>query len=407
MSAPLFFFPALKGRRLHLGVCGSVAAYKAVDIMRALQKADVTVSVTLTEAAARFISPLTFESLGADPVYTKMFGQDEGAQFGHLQPGRTAEAMLIAPASATTLSRLATGMADDMLAAQALAFPGPLVIAPAMNPQMWQNPATQHNVTLLTERGCTFVYPASGVVACGDTGQGRLAEPEDILLAAAKALLPQDMVGMTVLVTLGPTWESWDGVRVWTNRSTGRMGAALVYAAYLRGAAVHAVAGPGVPGLPSGVQRHDVESAAQMFEAAKALWPGIDTGIFTAAVADFHPMPHGREKFKKQSATEGFDLFFLPNADILATLAAEAGPGQRILGFAAETSELEVAARDKLRRKKTHLMAGNLVGDSADSGFAASTNRMFVCDYNGREEHWPVMSKEDVAWRLLDWLLTL
>jgi len=400
-------FSALTGRRLHLGVCGSVAAYKAVDIMRALQKAGVAVSVTLTEAATRFISPLTFESLGADPVYTRMFGQDEGAQFGHLQPGRTAGAMLIAPASATTLSRLAVGLADDMLAAQALAFPGPLVIAPAMNPQMWQNPATQHNVTLLTGRGCTFVYPASGVVACGDTGQGRLAERGEIVLAAAKALLPQDMAGMSILVTLGPTWESWDGVRVWTNRSTGRMGAALVHAAWLRGATVHAVAGPGVPELPGGVQRHDVESAVQMFEAAKALWPGNDAGIFTAAVADFHPAPHDREKFKKQDAATGFALDLLPNPDILATLAASAGANQKIVGFAAETSGLEAATRDKLRRKKAHLMAGNLVGGPADSGFAAATNRMFVCDHNGREEECPVMSKEDVAWRLLDWLLTL
>ena len=400
-------FSVLKGRRLHLGVCGSIAAYKAVEILRALQKADIAVSVTLTEAATRFIAPLTFASLGADPVYTRMFGQDEGVPFGHLQPGRTAEAMLIAPASATTLSRLASGMADEMLAAQALAFPGPIVIAPAMNPHMWLNPATQHNVKLLTERGCTFVYPASGAVACGDTGQGRLAEPEEILLAAAKALLPQDLAGQTLLVTLGPTWESWDGVRVWTNRSTGRMGAALVYAAWLRGATVRAVAGPGVPKLPGGVERHDVESAAQMFEAAKTIWPGADVGIFSAAVADFHPVPFGPEKFKKQSAAAGFSVSFKPNPDILATLAAEARPGQKLLGFAAETSGLEEAARGKLHRKKTHLIAGNLVGGAADSGFAASTNSMFVCDCTGREEIWPVMSKEDVAWRLLDWLSTL
>ena len=410
ISLPLAF-SALKGRHLHLGVCGSVAAYKAVDIMRALQKAGASVSVTLTESAVRFIAPLTFESLGADPVYTRMFGQDESVQFGHLQPGRTADAMLIAPASATTLARLAAGLADDMLAAQALAFSGPLVIAPAMNPQMWLSPATQHNVQLLTGRGCIFVQPASGAVACGDSGQGRLADAPEIVLAAAKALLPQDMAGRIVLVTLGPTWESWDAVRVWTNRSTGRMGAALVHAAYLRGATIHAVAGPGVPRLPDGVKRHNVESAAQMFEAAEALWPTVDTGIFAAAVADFHPLPHTGGKFKKQDAAQGFALPFSPNPDILAALstqAGQAGPAERkILGFAAETSGLEAATRDKLQRKKAHLMAGNLVGGPDDAGFAASTNRMFVCDHNGREEEWPVMSKEDVAWRLLDWLSTL
>lgn len=406
MTCPPGSFSALKGRRLHLGVCGSVAAYKAVEIMRALQKAGVAVSVTLTEAAARFISPLTFEALGADPVYTRMFDRDDGTRFGHLQPGRTAEAMLIAPATAATLARLASGMADDMLAAQALAFPGPVVIAPAMNPEMWRHPATQHNVKLLAERGCVFVSPVSGSVACGDTGEGRLAEPEDILLAAAQSLLPQDMAGLTVLVTLGPTWESWDGVRVWTNRSTGRMGAALAWAACLRGAVVHALAGPGAPRLPGKVHRQDVESASDMFESAKALWPVIDVGLFAAAVADFHPVSLGREKFKKRDADGGFSVSFVPGPDILATLAADNEAGRKILGFAAETSGLENAARDKLRRKKAHLMAGNLVG-GADSGFATCTNRMFVCDCRGREEQWPVMSKEDVAWRLLDWLSAL
>lgn len=407
MSLAPLAFSALGGRRLHLGVCGSIAAYKAVEIMRALQKSGIEVSVTLTEAANRFISPLTFESLGADPVYTHMFGQDEGILFGHLQPGRTAQAMLIAPATAAVLSRLACGAADDMLAAQALAFGGPLVLAPAMNPNMWQHPATQHNVRLLEERGCSFVRPHSGAVACGDTGQGRLAEAQEIVFAAAKALLPQDMAGSTVLVTLGPTWEAWDSVRVWTNRSTGRMGAALAVAACLRGARVQAVAGPGVPELPADIERHDVASANEMFEAAEALWPDADTGIFTAAVADFRPVPHIGGKFKKQDAAGGFSVPFVANPDILATLGGKAAPGQKLLGFAAETSGLETSARAKLRRKKAHMIAGNLVGASADSGFASSNNTMFVCDCRGKEEHWPVMSKEDVAWRLLDWLLTL
>ena len=406
MTSALASFSAFKGRRLHLGVCGSIAAYKAVDIMRALQKAGVAVSVTLTEAATRFVTPLTFESLGADPVYTRMFGQDDGILFGHLQPGRTAEALLIAPATATTLARLASGLADDMLAAQVLAFSGPVVIAPAMNPHMWHNPATQSNVRILTERGCIFVLPNSGLVACGDTGQGRLAEPEDIVMAAAGTLLPQDLAGKSVFVTLGPTREPWDTVRVWTNHSTGRMGAALVTAAYLRGATVHAVAGPGVPALPAGVLRHDVGSALDMYTASKDLWPLADIGIFSAAVADFHPVPHGLGKFKKKDAAEGFSLSFRPNPDILATLAAMASPEQRILGFAAETTGMEDAARGKLKSKKAHMIAGNLIGQE-DSGFASPTNSMFVCDYTGREERWPVMSKEDVAWRLLDWLLIL
>lgn len=397
---------AFKSRRLHLGVCGSIAAYKAVEIMRLLQKAGIEVSVTLTEAAERFITPLTFASLGADPVYTQMFEQgDETSIFGHLQPGRTAHALLIAPATATTLARIAGGFADDMLSAQVLSFPGPLVIAPAMNPNMWDNAATQENVRRLQARGATFVFPESGAVACGDTGQGKLAEPLAIAFAAAKALVPQDFSGKKVLVTLGPTAEAWDGVRLWTNRSTGKMGAALVAAACLRGAEVHAVAGPGVPALPDGCHRYDVTSAKEMLAAASDIWPQMTHGLFAAAVGDFYPEPFGAEKFKKTDAVDGFSISFKQNPDILATLGQS--KGQRgILGFAAESNNLEESARGKLVRKNADIIAGNLIGQEG-MGFAASTNTMFVCDKNGREEHWPSLAKDEVAWRLLDWLLTL
>ena len=406
MNAPFHSFSALQGRRLHLGVCGSVAAYKAIELMRELQKLGVAVSVTLTESAARFITPLTFESLGAEAVYTRMFGQDDGVRFGHLAPGQVADAFMIAPATATTLARLASGLADDMLAAQALAFDGPLVLAPAMNPRMWSHPATQHNVSLLRQRGAIIIQPASGQVACGDSGQGKLADLPELVLAGARALLPKDMTGKTVLLTLGPTREQWDGVRVWTNLSTGLMGACLAHAAWLRGAHVHALAGPGVPWLPAGVTRHDVTSARQMFVRAQDLWSQADIGIFTAAVADFYPEPFGAAKFKKSAANDGFDIHFSPNPDILATLAATAQPWQRILGFAAESGNLEEQARDKMRRKKAHMLVGNLIS-APDSGFAVPSNRVFVCDISGREENWPTLSKADVAWRLLNWLLTL
>lgn len=405
MNACLPAFSALAGRRLHLGVCGSVAAYKSVELMRMLQKRGVGVSVTLTEAAKRFITPLAFASLGADRVDTRMFGEDSDFPFSHLLPGQCAHAFVIAPATAATLARLASGMADDLLAAQVLAFDGPVVLAPAMNPRMWQNAATRDNVEILRQRGCIFVAPGSGRVACGDEGQGKLAEPLEIALAAAKALLPQDMTGKTVLLTLGPTQEAWDGVRVWTNLSTGRMGAALAYAAYLRGAGVEAVAGPGVPALPENVRRHNVTSARQMFAEAQRLWPHADFGVFTAAVADFAPEPFGAAKFKKADAADDLSISFQKNPDILASLAAQASPAQKILGFAAETENLEESTREKGRRKKASLMAGNLVG-VPDSGFAGEANRLFVCDAYGREEHWPVMSKADAAWRLLDWLLS-
>lgn len=406
MTAELKPFDALKGRRAHLGVCGSIAAYKAVELMRMLQRLGVHCSVTLTESASRFIAPLTFDSLGAEPVYTAMFGQDEGVSFAHLQPGRSAHAMLIAPATATTIARLAAGLADEILSAQSLAFPGPLLVAPAMNPHMLAHPATQANLRTLAQRGCRIIQPATGVVACGDEGAGKLAPLAEIVFATAQSLLPQDMSGKTVLVTLGPTQEGWDGVRVWTNRSTGKMGSALVHAAALRGAAVNAVAGPGVPGLPDCVNRIDVNSAQEMYEAGLDLWPGCDFGIFTAAVADFAPAPFGSGKFKKSSSPDGFSLSFQPNPDILATLSAQATPHQRILGFAAESTDIEQAARDKLRRKKAHLLAANDISRT-DSGFGTPTNAMFVVDQNGREQQWPTLDKTEAAWRLLSWLLTL
>lgn len=406
MHGGVYSFPALAGRRLHLGVCGSIAAYKSIELMRLLQKRKVSVSVTVTESAARFTPALNFESLGADAVYTRMFGQDEGVTFGHLEPGRTAHAFMVAPCTADALARIAGGFANEILCAQVLAFDGPAVIAPAMNPRMWQNSATQKNVSILMDRGFSFALPESGEVACGDSGSGKLADVTELSFAAAKALLPQDLSGRKALITLGPTWESWDDVRVWTNRSTGLMGACLAQAASLRGAEVHAVAGPGSPWLPSAIKRHDVCSAQEMYEVSASLWPEMHWGLFTAAVADFSPEPWGGGKFKKSSGGQGLDIHLKPNRDILASLAQIAGPEQKILGFAAETERIEEQSREKLLRKKAHIIAGNLVGGK-DAGFASENNRMYVCDCNGRAEHWPLSSKADVAWRLLDWLLTL
>jgi phosphopantothenoylcysteine decarboxylase/phosphopantothenate--cysteine ligase len=393
-------------KRLHLGVTGSIAAYKALELLRSLRKLGFQVNVTLTEAAARFVTPLSFQALGADLVYTGMFASDEGGPYGHLQPGQTAQAFVVAPCTADALARLAHGLAHEILCAQALAFEGPLVLAPAMNPRMWSHPATVANARVLQERGAHMVLPVSGEVACGDEGQGKLAPVDEILLAVCKALTTQDMAGMNVMVTLGPTQEPWDSVRLWTNRSTGLMGACLAQAAWLRGAKVHAVAGPGVPALPASIIRHDVTTARDMYDSAQALWPGMHCGLFSAAVADFAPEPYTGGKYKKRSQGGGLSVNFQRNPDILAALGSIAASDQRLLGFAAESEELETRSRRKLHEKKVNLLAGNLVG-GADAGFAAGTNRMFVCDCRGREEHWPLMPKADVAWRLLDWLLTL
>jgi len=398
-------FTFATGRRLHLGVCGSVAAYRAPDLVRQWQDAGLSVGVTLTEAAKRFITPLTFEALGASPVYGDIFDGGDGP-FGHLEPGQCCHAFVIAPASAATLARLATGMADDMLACQALAFNGPLVVAPAMNPRMWAHPATRANVETLRQRGVVMVEPGCGRTACMEEGQGRLADLRAVHLAALRALAPQDMSGTRVMVTLGPTREKWDGVRYWTNPSSGVMGASLAVAAWLRGARVDAVCGPGAPWLPADIVRHDVGSADEMFEVAHDLWPDMDTGIFTAAVADFKPVPYGAEKFKKADATDGFDIRFAPNRDIIATLGALRKPGQRVVGFAAETSNLIESMRGKLKRKNADMIVGNLVG-SSDAGFGAATNRVRILDSTGRDEELPLLSKPDVAWSILEWLRSL
>ena len=403
---PPIILSFLAGRQVHLGVCGSVAAYKALDLLRLFRKAGLRVSVVLTSAAMRFVTPLSFLSLEAETVYTDMFAPGEKAPFGHLQPRAAADAFVVAPVSATTLARLAAGMADEMLAAQALAFSRPLVLAPAMNPGMWANAATQDNVRCMQDRGHWLVPPVSGRVACGEEGQGKLADLEDIFWAVFRSLCPRDLAGKTLMVTMGPTREPWDGVRCWTNLSTGRMGAAVATVAYLRGARVLAVAGPGTPRLPGGLERHDVGTAREMFSVARTLWPQADAGVFTAAVADYSPKTQGEGKFKKRESAESLTVEFTGNPDILLRLAAERRPGQKVVGFAAETSDLEAQATAKMERKKADMIVGNLVG-GADAGFAGDKNTVFVRDIHGRIESWPVLSKAEVAWRLLDWLETL
>lgn len=403
------------GRRLHLGVCGSIAAYRAADLLRQWQRLGIHVSLCLSRGARQFVTPLLFESLGAAPVYHDLpadESRDSLGTFAHLEPGQTAHAMLVAPASADALARLAQGRADDMLAAQALAFDGPLVLAPAMNPRMWAHPATQANVATLCARGAQLVIPDTGGTACGDEGRGRLAPLPEIFLAALKALCQQDMAGQRVMVTLGPTRESWDGVRFWSNPSSGLMGAALASCAWVRGAEVWAVCGPGLRHwLPQAVTRCEVTTARQMFEAASELWPGMDMGMFTAAVADFSPVPPASPgKFKKALAPEGFSVEFTPNADILQSLAAGRRSGQKVLAFAAETATDTTAllplARAKLARKQADLLAANCV-NAAGSGFATSTNSMAVVDASGTEAIWPLQSKADVAWELCSWLLRI
>ncbi|MDL2285333.1 bifunctional phosphopantothenoylcysteine decarboxylase/phosphopantothenate--cysteine ligase CoaBC [Desulfovibrio sp. OttesenSCG-928-F07] len=406
------YFPKapFAGKLVQLGISGSVAAYKAADLLRAFYKNGMRVNVTLTGSAQKFISPLTFRALGAENVYTAMFAHEaENAEhdpFGHLAPGAEADAFVIAPASATTLARLACGTASEILSAQALAWPRQLVLAPAMNPRMWQNKATQENCQTLIRRGAVMVQPDSGLVACGEVGDGRFADLRTIYLHTLKAMSVQDLAGKKVMLTLGPTREAWDGVRFWSNYSTGIMGAALAVAAWLRGAEVHAVCGPTAVWLPSEIKRYNVTAARQMYDEALKLWPDMHIGIFTAAVADFAPAPFGDSKFKKDKADGALNISFTANPDILASIGAKKHAGQRIIGFAAETDNVKENARKKLKAKNADLLVANQIGVS-DSGFAGVNNTAFVVDTTGREQDLPNMLKADLAWRVIDCLLTL
>ena len=406
---PHLQFQTYMGRHLHMGVTGSVAAYKSLDILRALLRNNVHVSATVTPSAARFVTPLSFEALGAAPVYTGMFDDQSGSVFGHLEPGQNAHAMLIAPASADTIARMTYGLADNILACQALAFDGPVVVAPAMNPRMWAAAATQENVAKLMERGVEFILPDEGDVACGDVGTGKLALPEEIQAYALRALTPKDMLGKKVLITLGPTQEMYDAVRFWSNPSSGLMGACIAMAAWLRGAEVHVVHGPVSSTLgwfPKGVHTYPVQSAQQMFEQCIQLWDGMDVGCFTAAVADFRPSEQIDGKMAKAGREDGLTVNFTANPDILKTIGSRKSDDQKLIGFAAQTSDLAIAAKGKLERKNLDLIVANRI-DHDGSGFGVDTNAVLVLDRLGRMEEWPQLPKTEVAWRIWDHLLNL
>ncbi|MEF2231733.1 MAG: bifunctional phosphopantothenoylcysteine decarboxylase/phosphopantothenate--cysteine ligase CoaBC [Pseudodesulfovibrio sp.] len=401
---PHYRFAGFMGKRVHLGVTGSIAAYKALDLLRPLQEAGCLVSATLTDAAARFVGSLSFEALGASPVYSGMFDPRDGNPFGHLEPGQEADVMAVVPATAATLARLAFGLADDMLSCQALAFPGPKIVAPAMNPRMWEAPATRRNWQMIADLGYVRVAPECGHVACGDTGSGRLAPVDEIFAAILRAISPQDLAGRRVLVTLGPTREPWDAVRFWSNPSSGLMGACMAMAAHLRGAEVTVVAGPTALTFPAAVTVVPVRTAREMFAAATGLWPDMDVACCAAAVADFRPVPFGDAKFKKASGAEGPVVHFEANPDILRTLGESRREGQRLIGFAAETGDLQAEAQRKLLAKRLDLIAANDISRDG-SGFCSGTNQMFVLDAQGRRESWPRLDKTEVAWRIWDHLL--
>jgi len=401
-------FPCFLGRRVHVGVTGSIAAYKSLDLLRLLVESQISVGITLTSSAQRFVGAESFQALGAGSVHTAMFHDTPvDDPFAHLTPGRSAGALVIAPATANIIAKMAHGIADDMLSTQALAFRGPLIIAPAMNPAMWAAPATQANWSTLLDRGAIGVGPAAGPVACGDTGQGRMSPVEHVFSQVLRALSPQDLAGRTMLVTLGPTREPWDAVRYLTNPSSGLMGACLAVSAWMRGATVHVVAGPTSFDFPPGIKITNVTTAAEMLDAAAALFPTSDITCCTAAVCDFRPVPPEtgiERKLKKRDLNpEAYSIPLVANPDILRTLGEAKRAEQTLIGFAAETDDILNQARLKLAEKHLDLIVANRVGIPG-SGFDSATNAVTVLDRTGRVEQWPELPKTEVAWRIWDLL---
>lgn len=393
----------LAEKRIVLGVSGGIAAYKACDLVSRLKKRGAQVRVVLTKHACEFVPPLTFETLSGNPAYTDAF--DRKFEIEHVALAKWADAMVVAPATANALAKMAAGIADDLLTTTLLAVTAPVVAAPAMNAAMWRHPATRANAALLRSRGVRFVGPASGHLACGDDDVGRMSEPEAIV-EALEALFAEggrsgaarDLSGRRILVTAGPTVERIDPVRFITNRSTGKMGYAIAAAAARRGAEVVLVSGPVSLPCPDGVERVSVESSQELCDAVLGRAGDCDAVIQAAAPADFTPAAFSETKIKKTG--EGMALELRPTTDIAAALGARKRPGQVLVAFAAETNDLIDNARGKLARKNADLVVANDV-TRPGAGFGADTNIVSLVTRDSAREL-PVMPKSEVADAILD-----
>jgi phosphopantothenoylcysteine decarboxylase/phosphopantothenate--cysteine ligase len=370
---------ALQDKRIVLGVTGGVAAYKACELARLLVKAGARVDVVLTEAGARFVAPMTFQALTGRPVQVSLWDAPQANGMAHIDLSRGADAVLVAPATADFLAKLVHGLADDLLSTLCLARDCPLLVAPAMNRQMWENAATRRNVAQLRADGVDMLGPASGAQACGEVGEGRMLEPAEIFAALAAFFQPKLLAGKRVLLTAGPTYEALDPVRGLTNISSGKMGFALARACAEAGAEVSLVAGPVALPTPAGVTRIDVKGALDMRDAVCAVLPGTDIFVAVAAVADFRPAVPVAHKIKKSELTAGrLTLELVPNPDILAEVAARPD-APFCVGFAAESRDLAAYAEEKRKTKKLPLVVGNLVQD----GMGGDTNVVTLFDAAG------------------------
>ncbi|MBI5462005.1 MAG: bifunctional phosphopantothenoylcysteine decarboxylase/phosphopantothenate--cysteine ligase CoaBC [Gammaproteobacteria bacterium] len=386
----------LSNKRILLGVSGGIAAYKSAELVRRLREAGAEVRVVMTAGATRFITPLTLQALSGQPVRTELFDADAEAAMGHIELARWADAVLIAPASANTLARLAQGLADDLLSTLCLATHAPLLVAPAMNQAMWDNPATQANIVTLRERGVHICGPGIGSQACGETGPGRMLEPAELIAAVTALFQPGLLAGLRVLVTAGPTREAIDPVRFISNRSSGKMGYAVAEAAAEAGARVVLVSGPVALPSPARVECVSVETAAEMHAAVLARVGDCDIFIGTAAVADYRPHSPAEHKLKKQ--TSALRLELERTTDILTAVAAQ-HPAPFTVGFAAETERLAEHARAKRMAKSLDMIAANWV-NVPGQGFEADDNALTLY-WEGGACELPRASKSQLARALI------
>jgi phosphopantothenoylcysteine decarboxylase/phosphopantothenate--cysteine ligase len=396
-------------KKIVLGVSGGIAAYKAAELVRRLQDRGFSVRVVMTASAREFVTPLTFAALTGERVITDLFASDKGdatlsSSIDHIGIAQEADLLLVAPATANTLAKFANGLSDDFLSTMHLASEGPVLVAPAMNSQMWAHPATVENVATLRARGVQFVEPGEGELACGMVGPGRLAEPDLIADTAERILntpaIQQDLAGKNILITAGPTREPIDPVRYISNRSSGKMGFALAANARDRGASVTIVCGPTSASPPSSCKLVPVETAEQMYESVMSNLDPVEIIVMAAAVADFHPTVSADQKIKKDQAAPHVALE--PTIDILKTIGAT--KGDRILvGFAAETENLQANADRKLRAKNCDVLVANLVGEGR--AFDTDDNQGLILSADGTVVELTRMSKLEMASRIFDAIL--
>ena len=392
----------LQGRRIGLCVSGGIAAYKSLELLRGFVKAGAEVQVAMTRGAMEFVQPLSFQALSGKPVFTDLFSMAQEAEIGHIALADSVDLVVVAPATANLLSRLWAGQADDPVTAMVLATKAPVLVAPAMNVNMWNHPATQRNWSELKARGVLAVEPEEGYLACGWQGAGRMSEPSVILEHAAAALVSKDLKGKVVVVTAGPTQEDVDPVRFISNRSSGKMGYALADAAVQRGADVHLISGPTSLGTPHGIAGfYSVRTASEMDAAVQKLFDKADAILMAAAVGDLTPEQPLAQKWKKNGGG-GVEVAFKATKDILADLGSKrTGNKPLLVGFAAETRNLNSNAADKLSKKKVDLIVGNDVSRN-DIGFGVDENEVTLFSKQGNHSLGKA-SKALIATQIVDW----